>query len=366
MGVHGGFKDGTGASGGFKEEDHPRDAEGHFSDKGGGEDAGSGGSGSADTTDTEDTPATGTRKTADKQGNPYAIDPNTRGALMPGSRHLDDAEIAALKPPVPPACWNVQGPIDPGSHLVWKAQDQKGRWKQEQTSEFDAGQAAAKFARVKEFHTVTKTMLPAIEAEARAPGPQQDSALVARLISMTGFRPGSDADTQAKVQAYGATTLEAQHVTVDGDTVHFDFIGKEGVHQEHDVTDPLLAREIRTRKEAGGKLFPGTSQAKLLAYVQKTSGNPEFKTKDFRTWVGTQTAAVEVETLPAPQSLKEFKTARLAVGTVVGRKLGNKPEQSLSTYIDPDVFSSWRAGLEGANDGGASDTGDNAGDHEGS
>jgi DNA topoisomerase-1 len=159
----------------------------------------------------------------------------------------------------------------------------------------------------------------------------------------TGVRPGSEGDTGAEKKAFGATTLVGDHVVVDGDSVRLKFVGKKGVNLDIEVADKATAKMLIERKrEAGsdGQLFPINEKA-LLDHVHSFDGGG-FKTKDFRTLLGTKTAADEVARAEAPNNQKEYKRAVMSVAKAVSARLGNTPVIALQSYINPAVFAVWR------------------------
>jgi DNA topoisomerase-1 len=176
----------------------------------------------------------------------------------------------------------------------------------------------------------------------------KEAATVALLIASTGIRPGSETDTGAEKQAYGATTLQAQHVKVGADgSVSLQYTGKKGVDLNIPVKDPALSRMLVERKKAAGgegdgKLFPATSSASLRDYVHEKDGG-SFKPKDFRTAHGTNIADALVKSMPAPKDEKEYKRQVLEVAKQVSSALGNTPAVALQSYIDPTVFAKWQS-----------------------
>jgi DNA topoisomerase-1 len=162
----------------------------------------------------------------------------------------------------------------------------------------------------------------------------------------TGIRPGGEEDTKAKVKAYGATTLETQHVKIKGGRVFLDFIGKKGVHQSIPIDDDYLAAFLRgrARRGAGERIFDVDS-IKLLSYTSSLDGGG-FKTKDFRTLIGTKTAINEIKsTDKKPSNEKEYKKMVMNVAKRVSEKLGNTPSVALKVYIHPIVWQDWKSAI---------------------
>jgi DNA topoisomerase-1 len=100
----------------------------------------------------------------------------------------------------------------------------------------------------------------------------------------------------------------------------------------------LLKRKAAAGKE--GTLFQ--TDAKQLRDYAYTLDGGKFKTKDFRTMVGTTTALDVVKTMEAPSTFEKYKQAVKKVATIVSQKLGNTPTIALQSYIHPVVFAKWQ------------------------
>lgn len=277
------------------------------------------------------------------------ITPPAREGFVPvdkkaGKFFSDHAEHAARleKLKLPPGWTNVQLSKDPSSPLQATGQDSKGRTQYIYSEEHSGKAAAEKFDRVKAFVAKLPQLQKQIAADFTA---GKEEAAVLHLISKTGFRIGSDSDTGAKVQAYGASTLKTSHAKVNGNKVAFNFIGKKGVQISQTVEDPALAAHVTAKKAIGGRLFD-TSDSKVRDYLG-TIGGKGFKPKDFRTAVAASTALEAINNHPTPTNRKEFETARKNVGKVVAAKLGNTHTVALASYIPPEVFRKWEAGISG-------------------
>lgn len=261
-----------------------------------------------------------------------------------GDRSRWPEHIRALA--VPPAWTDVLYSADPTADLLVVGRDAKGRVQSVYSEAFSARQAAAKFARVSELDEKFERVRREVDKDAKS-ADEREAALAqaAQLVMATGIRPGSDKETGADKQAYGATTLEGRHVKTAGRSTTLEFVGKKGVPLNIPVEDKAVARMVRARaREAGktGRLFPGVSQASLGRYVSKLDGGG-FKTKDLRTALGTRAARAAVAKMSAPTSAAEYKRAVRAVATQVAQRLGNTPTVALQSYIDPTVFAPWRA-----------------------
>lgn len=255
-----------------------------------------------------------------------------KGAKVPARVAARMKELA-----IPPGWKDVRLNPDPKGSLQAVGVDGKGRTVRKYSTEFTEGRAAAKFERLKAFNKVLPKLRTAMSKDLNGhAGPAQEAAAALRLIDRTGFRVGSDRDTLASVQAYGATTLKAEHLTIKGDQLQFTFVGKKGVTIEHTLRDAELASFLKPRKAAGGRLFNTTDMA-LRRYI-KTHGGARFMPKDFRTHNATHLALKLVSKMGPVSGEAGFKKARMAVAKQVSRHLGNTPAMALKAYIDPAVW----------------------------
>lgn len=191
----------------------------------------------------------------------------------------------------------------------------------------------------KEFSNIWKENEMAINKD--------DRAACLALIMKTGIRPGNNKDIKAKVKAYGATTLEGRHVVEEDGNVFLRYVGKKGVNLNIPVEDAALAKMLLERKKKAGdsgRIFDTTGD-RVLKYSHSLDGG-DFKTKDFRTHIGTKTAMETIKGIEPPKNFKEYKKKVMEVAKHVSNKLGNTPVVALQAYIDPRVFMSWRKEIE--------------------
>jgi phage-related protein (TIGR01555 family) len=327
----------------FRETDHPRDDDGKFGSGGAGS-SGSGGGASQVGAPPRPASAPPKRPSAAPTRSLQAASPaGEKGVRTQADGKPLPKHIAALK--IPPGWTDVAFNPDPKGNLLAIGKDAKGRRQPIYNGDFLAAQSAKKFARVE---GLAKAM-PAIEAKnakaMQSADPRtRDAADCLDLIMKMGLRPGSETDTGAKVQAYGATTLQGQHVVQTEDGVRLQFTGKKGVALDLAVPDKALGDKLVARaKQAGatGQLF-GISESNLLAHMKAVAGS-KYKTKDLRTHLGTKTGAEAVASMPMPKSAKEYKDAVMKVGKIVSAKLGNTPVIAIQSYVSPSIFANWRS-----------------------
>jgi DNA topoisomerase IB len=173
------------------------------------------------------------------------------------------------------------------------------------------------------------------------------------LLDRGLFRIGSDQYANED-GGYGLATLERRHVTVRSKSVVFDYDGKTGKEQVHEIVDPKLWRvadELKRSRHRSARFlvyrhghgFVDVHSDDINAFLKGLVG-AEFSAKDFRTWHATVLAAVRLATAEPARS--EAARKRVAAGAVAGvaESLGNTPAVCRASYIDPKVFDRFNAG----------------------
>ena len=197
------------------------------------------------------------------------------------------------------------------------------------------------FARVKEL----TPSVPGLKNKFAVDSDHSEEASVMYVIARTGLRIGSDADTKAKVKAYGISTLKPEHVKVSGNKVSFDFIAKKGVHFTRTVIDQKMAEIFSSRLSTGGDIFD-TNDKRVRKYFKSIKGMKDFDVKDFRTYNGTKSALREIARMPKPTDKMMYAKQRMEVARIVSAELGNTPATALKYYIAPEVFINWQFDLD--------------------
>jgi phage-related protein (TIGR01555 family) len=245
---------------------------------------------------------------------------------------------------IPPAWKNVKYALDPGSKLLVTGYDAKGRKQSVYAKTFSNENKDKKFQRVSklqsEFDKISGKIANDLNDEAK-----REVASCMYLVAKMGLRPGSKSNTKADVEARGATTLLGENVAIEGKSVYLRFIGKKGVKIDLEVSDSVLKEMLSDRAKtvgANNKLF-STDEKKLSAYAHSLGSG--FKTKDFRTRLGTATAIEITKSMDPPKNKKEYQKLRNMVGDAVSSVLGNTRTVALSAYISPKVFETWEVGV---------------------
>lgn len=177
-------------------------------------------------------------------------------------------------------------------------------------------------------------------------------AAMVRLLEKTAIRVGND-EYAKQNKSFGLTTLRNRHVAIDGSKIHFDFRGKSGVQHDIALRDQRLAKIIRQCQDLPGQdLFAyadedgelhSISSTEVNAYLRDISGG-DFTAKDFRTWTGTQLAALALREFQAFDSIAQAKKNVILAIEEVAKKLGNTRAVCRKCYIHPAILESYLDG----------------------
>ena len=171
-------------------------------------------------------------------------------------------------------------------------------------------------------------------------------AAMMRLMNAAYFRVGDERYAR-KNRTYGIATLRRKHLTIEGDTLIFEFTGQWSQQQRKVVTDPKLRAIVEECAELPGyevfKYLDDEGEIRdvksrdLNAYVKEVMGE-EFTPKDFRTWAGTLFAAVKLAKLGATEDPMQAQKNVLEAVDDVAHRLGNTRDIARASYISPRVI----------------------------
>ena len=166
-------------------------------------------------------------------------------------------------------------------------------------------------------------------------------ATVCWLILKPNMRVGDEKDPD-EADTVGAITLRSEHIKIDGDMLHFDFLGKDCVRWEKSLQAPAaVIRNIRHYAENSKEyLFEGVDSKKVSRFLSQKM--PGLTAKVFRTWRCTKTVKEELANSGIkkedPVYVKKFhaKMANLKVAEVANhkRKVPAKFEERLAKKED--------------------------------
>jgi DNA topoisomerase-1 len=179
---------------------------------------------------------------------------------------------------IPPAYRNVWICVSPRGHLQATGKDARGRKQYRYHARWRSHRDAQKFDHILEFGHALPRIRRRVAQDLRKAGLPRERVLatIVKLLDATLVRVGNEEYARAN-RSFGLTTLRNRHVSVTGDTLHFEFRGKSGIFHRVSVSDPALARIVR--RCALRKLPVGNSREvnrelkKVIAAVAARLGN---------------------------------------------------------------------------------------------
>ncbi|WP_419758339.1 DNA topoisomerase IB [Acidisoma sp.] len=271
-------------------------------------------------------------------------------------RPVTDAAILdrIRKLAIPPAYRDVWICPDADGHLQATGKDARGRRQYRYHPRWREVRDEAKFGHMMVFANVLPKIRRQVEEDLSLPGLPRKKVLAAivRLLETTLMRVGNEEYAQTN-NSFGITTLRNRHVKVRGKSIVLDFRGKHGVTHHIDLEDARLARIVsKCQHLPGQELFQFVDHDELTHavgssdvnhYLQEISG-ADITAKDFRTWAGTNLAALALQELAAATEPLPPKKSVLRAIESVSKLLGNTPAICRKCYIHPAIFEGYLDG----------------------
>ena len=200
----------------------------------------------------------------------------------------------------------------------------------------------------KQIKTIEQHILKNLDAKDET---KRKVATVCWLILKPNMRVGDEKDPE-EADTVGAITLRPEHIKIEGDTLHFDFLGKDCVRWEKSVQAPLavirnIEQYAKTSKEY---LFEGVDSKKVSRFLSQKM--PGLTAKVFRTWRCTKTVKEELAKSPVtkedPVYVKKYaaKMANLKVAEVANHKRQVSPKFEERLAKKEDQLKDMKAQLE--------------------
>jgi DNA topoisomerase-1 len=269
------------------------------------------------------------------------------------------ARIENLK--VPPAWQDARIARSPSSKVQAVGYDSAGRLQYLYSAQYRERKEREKFDRILRFSEALPKMRQVTSNHLRHKSLDREKVLatMTRLMNTAYFRVGDERYARQN-KTYGIATLRRKHLTIEGDTLVFEFTGKWGQHQRKVVTDPRLRAVVEECAGLPGyevfKYYDDEGEIRdvksrdLSAYVKEVMGD-EFTPKDFRTWAGTLIAAVKLAELGTTEEPKHAQKNVLMAIDEVAHRLGNTRDIARASYISPRVIDHYLEGSAVAHQG---------------
>ena len=255
---------------------------------------------------------------------------------------------------VPPAWEEARIARNPSAKVQAIGYDSAGRVQYLYHPKYRERKEREKFERILRFSDALPKMRRITNNHLRHKYLDREKVLAAmsRLMNAAYFRVGDERYAK-KYKTYGIATLRRKHLTIEKDTLIFEYTGKWGQQQRKVVTDARLRRVVEECVELPGyevfKYLDEEDEVRdvksrdLNAYVKEVMG-AEFSPKDFRTWAGTLFAAVKLAELGATEDLEQAEKNVLEAVDDVAHRLGNTRDIARASYISPRVMDHYMEG----------------------
>ncbi len=257
---------------------------------------------------------------------------------------------------IPPAWADVAINAAPGGKLQAIGKDVAGRWQYLYHETHTRAQELKKFQRLIKFAEALPKLRSTVGRQLRQSdlGKERVLACMVRILSTCFMRPGSQVYASEN-GSYGIATLRPKHVKVRKDVVEFDFPGKSGVRQRRELKDRQVAKVVRSllrhpgpevfKYQNGDAEFINVTNRHINEYIKEIMGE-KFSAKDFRTWAGTIICACALARVGTEAIEKGAARKRKVVAAIkeTAEVLGNTPSVCRSSYINPEIISSYQKG----------------------
>jgi DNA topoisomerase-1 len=274
----------------------------------------------------------------------------------PGGKPVSDEKtLKRIKQlAIPPAWTDVWIARDANAHLQATGRDARGRKQYRYHPRWREVRHQTKYDRMVPFARALPNLRRRVTADLReaALTKRKVLAAVVELLGKTFIRIGNTEYARTN-KSFGLTTLKDGHVKIRGAELRFEFRGKSGIRQSVTFADARLAKIVKRCQDLPGQeLFQyiddsgkrrAISSADVNAYLKEATG-AEFTAKDFRTWAGTQLAAIALRDEPPGSSVKQTKSVIVRAVERVASHLGNTPTVCRSCYIHPYVIEAYSDG----------------------
>nr|WP_281369368.1 hypothetical protein [Leifsonia shinshuensis] len=282
-----------------------------------------------------------------------------------GGRWIDDDGEPVTDPAVlerlrslaiPPAWVEVWASADPTSRVQATGVDSRNRTQYRYSDAAVAEAAENKFAHMIDFARHLPRLRAAVAADlgdADHDSATRVAATVVRLLDRGLFRVGN-AEYARDNHTHGLTTLARSDVAVAGETLTFDFVGKEHLNLHLQLADPVAAKFVRQLLEVDrppDSLLFVIEEEGALRHIDSATVNAYIHmlvgagatAKTFRTWGATAVAAAVAggaEFEPAATGRRKPDSLAYAAAA---HMLGNTPAVARQSYVHPDALSSGRS-----------------------
>lgn len=254
----------------------------------------------------------------------------------------DEVKERLVRLSVPPAWTDVWLCPNEKGHILATGVDEKGRKQYVYHPHWRQVRELLNFYRLMNFGEHLPKVRGAIKEQLtrRSLDKAQIRAMMIWLIDRTHIRIGNEAYLEAN-ESIGLTTMSKKNLTISGDTMSFEFMGKS--HQDHliQLEDKQMASLLkRLLKHPGERLFvtadgESIDSGDINQFLQDLSGE-QISAKDFRTWGGTLAAFTYLK--KRLNTDEKLETVVLEAVDAAAEALGNTRTVARAHYVHPHIL----------------------------
>ncbi len=287
--------------------------------------------------------------TREKAGEEF-IFKDAKGALVEDEELLERFR----KMVIPPAYTNLWICPYENGHLQFTGVDAAGRKQYRYHADWNKIRNQSKYHRMEEFANHIPKIREQIDTDLARKNldKQKVLALVVRVMELTHIRIGNE-NYRELYGSYGLTTLNDEHVEIEGGTIKFGFKGKKGVYHDLKLESKKLAKLVKQCQDIPGEeLFQyydeeGNPQditsGDVNTYLKDITGE-DFTAKDFRTWSGSVHALYAFKAAGGFETTTQCKKNIKKVLDDVAFHLGNTRTVCKKYYVHPTLIKSYEEG----------------------
>jgi len=255
---------------------------------------------------------------------------------------------------IPPAWTDVWICRSANGHIQATGRDARVRKQYRYHPRWRQTRDETKYGRMLMFSRALPRIRWRVEADLRRHGLPREKvvAAIVRLLELTLFRIGNSEYSKSN-KSFGLTTLRHRHAIVEGGEIRLSFRGKSGVRHDGHLRDRRLARIVKNCRDLPGyELFQyldaeghrhAVDSADVNEYLREVSGE-DITAKDFRTWAGTQLAAMALAHFSELDGETPANSSIVRAVEQVAKHLGNTAAVCRKCYIHPAVFDGYLDG----------------------
>lgn len=255
---------------------------------------------------------------------------------------------------IPPAWTDVEISPDANARVQATGYDAAGRKQYVYHEEAVARRHRRKYRKLLPYARSLPRLREATNEHLKLEGLPREKVLatVVRLMSRAFFRVGSERYAVDN-KTFGIATLRKSHLAIEGNDLHFEYVGKKSIDQRHVVAETPLVEILREMLELpGSRLFRWTDEEgkahdvtarDVNTYLKEVLGE-RYTSKDIRTWGGTVRAATILADIGPAEGEREAKKNLTLTCRLVASELGNTAAVCRSAYIHPAVLEGYLEG----------------------